>query len=158
MLKAIAEPRKELSKYAPKIEMVQIPPEKIGEVVGSRGKVINRIIDESGVDKIDTEDDGKVFVASANAEAIKKAIDMIKIIALPLQIGAVFTGKVTRILDFGCFVEIAPEKEGLVRISQLDKQRVETVASVVSVGEEIKVKILEIDEKGRLNLSRKAAL
>ncbi len=158
MLKAIAEPRKELSQYAPKIEFVQINPDKMAEVIGSKGKVINRIIEESGVDKIDTEDEGKIYVSSPSAEAIRKAVDMIKCIAEDPEVGRVYTGKVTRIMNFGAFVEIAPEKEGLVHISKLAHERVEKVEDVVSEGDIIDVKVTEIDNQGRINLSRKACL
>ena len=158
MLKAIPEPRAELSPYAPKIEFVQINPDKMAEVIGSKGKVINRIIEESGVDKIDTEDEGRIFISSPNAEAIRKAVDMIKCIAEDPEIGKVYTGKVTRIMSFGAFVEIAPEKEGLVHISKLAHERVEKVEDVVSEGDIIDVKVTEIDHQGRINLSRKACL
>lgn len=158
MLKAIPEPRKELSQYAPKIEFVQINPDKMAEVIGSKGKVINRIIEESGVDKIDTEDEGKIYVLSANAEAIRKAVDMIKCIAEDPEVGKVYQGTVTRIMNFGAFVEIAPEKEGLVHISKLAHERVEKVEDVVAVGDVIDVKVTEIDGQGRINLSRKACL
>lgn len=158
MLKAIPEPRKELSKYAPKIEFVQINPDKMAEVIGSKGKVINRIIEESGVDKIDTEDEGRIFVSSTDAEAIKKAVDMIKCIAEDPEVGKVYTGKVTRIMNFGAFVEIAPEKEGLVHISKLAHERVAKVEDVVNVGDIIDVKVTDIDSQGRINLSRKDCL
>ena len=158
MLKAIAEPRKELSEYAPKIEFVQINPDKMAEVIGSKGKVINRIIEESGVDKIDTEDEGKIYVASANAAAIKKAVDMIKIIDEGPQVGRTYTGIVTRIMNFGAFVEIAPEKEGLVHISKLAHERVAKVEDVLNIGDVIDVKVIEIDYQGRINLSRKDCL
>lgn len=158
MLKAISEPRKQLSEYAPKIEFVQIDPDKMAEVIGSKGKVINRILDESGVDKIDTEDGGKIYVSSPSAEAIAKAVSMIKCIAEDPKIGQIYTGKVTRIMNFGAFVEIAPEKEGLVHISKLAKERVAKVEDVVNEGDIIQVKVIEIDEKGRINLSKKDCL
>lgn len=158
MLKAISEPRKQLSEYAPKIEFVQIDPDKMAEVIGSKGKVINRILDESGVDKIDTEDGGKIYVSSPSAEAIAKAVSMIKCIAEDPKIGQIYTGKVTRIMNFGAFVEIAPEKEGLVHISKLAKERIAKVEDVVNEGDIIQVKVIEIDEKGRINLSRKDCL
>ncbi len=158
MLKAIPEPRKELSKYAPKIDFIQIDPEKIGEVIGSKGKVVNKIKEESGVETIDIEEDGRIYVASPDAEAIKKAIDMIKIIAMDPEVGQVYTGTVTRIMTFGAFVEIAPEKEGLVHISKLAHERVNKVEDVVKVGDVIEVKVTEIDQQGRINLSRKACL
>ena len=158
MKNAIAEPRADLSKYAPKIGMTQIDPEKLGEVIGSRGKVINRIIEETGVTKIDTEDDGRIFIASTTTESINKAIDMIQLIAKGPQAGENYTGKVVRIIEIGAFVEIAPEKDGLVHISKLALERVEKVEDVVSVGDEITVRCLGLDDRGRLNLSRKAVL
>ncbi|MCI8806293.1 MAG: polyribonucleotide nucleotidyltransferase [Clostridiales bacterium] len=158
ILKAIPEVRKSLSKYAPKISFVKINPDKMSEVIGSRGKTINRIIEESGVDKIDTEDDGRIFVSSNDEEKIKKAINIIEAIAKDLEKGKIYTGKVTRIMNFGAFVEIAPEKEGLVHISKLDRSRVEKVEDVVNVGDEVSVMFIGVDEKGRINLSRKDAL
>jgi polyribonucleotide nucleotidyltransferase len=158
MKDAIQEPRAEISQYAPKITMININPEKLSEVIGSRGKVINRIIEESGVLKIDTEDDGRIFVAAVEMGQIRKAVDMIMAIAEDPEIGKVYTGKVTRILNFGCFVEIAPEKEGLVHVSQLAYERVKSVEDVVKVGDEINVKLVEIDDQGRINLSVKATL
>ncbi len=158
MLKAIAEPRKQLSEYAPKIEFVQINPDKMAEVIGSKGKVINRILEESGVDKIDTEDGGKIYVSSLNADAIAKAVSMIKCIAEDPEVGQIYTGTVTRIMQFGAFVEIAPEKEGLVHISKLAKERVAKVEDVVKEGDVVKVKVIEIDDKGRINLSIKDCL
>ena len=158
MLKAIAEPRKQLSEYAPKIEFVQINPDKMAEVIGSKGKVINRILEESGVDKIDTEDGGKIYVSSPNADAIAKAVSMIKCIAEDPEVGQIYTGTVTRIMQFGAFVEIAPEKEGLVHISKLAKERVARVEDVVKEGDVVKVKVIEIDDKGRINLSIKDCL
>ena len=158
MLKAIAEPRKQLSEYAPKIEFVQINPDKMAEVIGSKGKVINRILEESGVDKIDTEDGGKIYVSSPNADAIAKAVSMIKCIAEDPEVGQIYTGTVTRIMQFGAFVEIAPGKEGLVHISKLAKERVAKVEDIVKEGDVVKVKVIEIDDKGRINLSIKDCL
>ncbi len=158
MLKAIAEPRKELSKYAPKIEFVQINPEKMAEVIGSKGKTINKIIELSGVDKIDTEDEGKIYVSSADSEAIAKAVDMITMIDKGPEVGKVYEGKVTRIMNFGAFVEIGFETEGLVHISKLAHERVAKVEDVVNEGDIVQVKVTEIDDQGRINLSRKACL
>ena len=158
MLKAIAEPRPQISEYAPKISMLTIDIEKMAEVIGPRGKVIKRIIEESGVEKIDTEDDGRIFVSDSSQEKVDRAIEIIKAIVMVPEVGTVYKGKVTRILNFGAFVEIAPEKEGLVHISQLDKKRVEKVEDVVKIGDEIEVKVTEIDEQGRINLSRKVLL
>lgn len=158
MNKCIAEARQEISEYAPKISMIQINTEKMAEVIGARGKTIKRIIEESGVTKIDTEDDGRIFVSDTSMENVKRAIEIIKAIVMDPEPGKVYTGKVTRLMNFGAFVEIAPEKEGLVHISQLAKERVNKVEDVVQVGDIIQVKCLEIDEQGRINLSRKAAL
>ena len=158
MIPAIPQPREEISTYAPKIMIVRINPEQIGEVVGTRGKVIKRILEESGVEKIDTEDDGRIFVGDQDIEKVRRAVDIILAIVNPPEIGKIYTGKVTRLMNFGAFVEIAPEKEGLVHISQLAKERVKTVADVVNVGDIVDVKVMEIDEQGRINLSRKAAL
>ena len=157
MLKRIAEPRRELSKYAPKIISTKIDPDKIREVIGSGGKTIQRITAETGV-KIDIEDDGSVFIACIDYEAGQKALKIVEGIAGEPQIGEVYTGKVMRIMDFGAFVEYLPGKEGLVHISKLDTKRVEKVSDVVSVGDEIQVKLIEVDRQGRINLSRKDAL
>ena len=158
MIPAVGELRTEISPYAPKIMIVRINPDQIGEVVGTRGKVIKRILEESGVEKIDTEDDGRVFVGDQDIEKVRRAVDIILAIVNPPEIGKIYTGKVTRLMNFGAFVEIAPEKEGLVHISQLARERVKTVSDVVNVGDIIDVKVTEIDDQGRINLSRKAAL
>jgi len=158
MDKAIDKAREEISPYAPKISVVRIDPDKIAEVIGSKGKVIKRIIEESGVEKIDTEDDGRIYVADRNMANVQKAIDMINAIANDPEIGKIYAGKVTRIMSFGAFVEIAPEKEGLVRISQIAKERIGKVEDVLNVGDSVMVKVIEIDDQGRVNLSRKAAL
>ncbi|MCL2189272.1 MAG: polyribonucleotide nucleotidyltransferase [Defluviitaleaceae bacterium] len=158
MLPAIGAPRPEISQHAPKIAIVRINVEQIGEVIGPRGKVINRIIEESGVDKIDTEDDGRVFVVSRDQTKVDRAVEIIKAIVSPPEVGKHYTGKVTRLMSFGAFVEIAPEKEGLVHISQLAVERVEKVEDVVKVGDELVVKVTEVDDQGRINLSRKAVI
>ena len=155
---AISEPRAEISPYAPKMAIIRINPDQIAEVIGSRGKVIKRIIEESGVEKIDTEDDGRVFVSDRDIDKVNRAVEIIKAIVNPPEVGAVYTGKVTRLMSFGCFVVIAPEKEGLVHVSQLDIKRVENVEEFVKVGDELQVKVVEIDDQGRINLSRKAVL
>ena len=160
MLKAIAEPRAELSKYAPKMLTTTIPADKIAEVIGKGGKVIKEIQAECEV-KIDIEEDGEfgqVFVSGIDAEKCARALEIVKTIATDPEAGAIFLGKVTRIMDFGAFVEIAPGKEGLVHVSQLDVKRTENVTDVVNVGDVIRVKVLEIDDKGRLNLSRRDVL
>lgn len=157
MLDCISEPRKELSKYAPKITTIHIDPEKISKVIGPGGKTIKKIVDETGA-KIDIEEDGRIYIAAINSEQAAKAIDIINGITAEAEVGKVYTGKVTRLMNFGAFVEILPGKEGLVHISQLSTEHVNKVEDVVSVGDEIVVKVTEIDQKGRINLSRKAVL
>ena len=160
MLKAIAEPRPELSKYAPKMFTTTIPADKIAEVIGKSGKIIKEIQAQCEC-KVDIEEEGEtgqVFVAGLDAEKCQRAIEIIQTIASDPEPGAMYLGKVTRIMDFGAFVEIAPGKEGLVHISQLDVKRTEKVTDVVNVGDIIRVKVLEIDDKGRLNLSRRDVL
>ena len=157
MLKAIPAPRAEVSKYAPKMFSLTIPVDKIREVIGSGGKVIQKICAECEV-KIDIEDDGKVFVSGIDAENVKRAVSVIRTIAEDPEVGAFYKGRVTKLMAFGAFVEIAPGKEGLVHISKLDTKRVEKVEDVVNVGDEILVKVTEIDNQGRINLSRRDAL
>ncbi len=157
MLKAISEHRNTLSPYAPVITQITIDPEKISEVIGPKGKMINRIIEETGV-KIDIEDTGKVFICGNDAEKSKKAIQMIEGIAKPVEEGQEFDGKVVRLMNFGAFVELVPGKEGLVHISQLAHERVAKVEDVVNVGDIIKVKVIEIDKQGRINLSHKVLI
>lgn len=153
----IPEPKKSLSPYAPKMFTMNIDPDKIRDVIGAGGKIINRIIDETGV-KIDIEDDGRVFVATSDEAAGKRALAIIEAIAKDVQPGQVFLGKVTRLMTFGAFVEFAPGKEGLVHISKLDNRRVAKVEDVCKVGDEMMVKVIEVDKQGRINLSRKDAL
>jgi polyribonucleotide nucleotidyltransferase len=157
MLQRISEPKKELSQYAPKIISMNIHPDKIRDVIGAGGKIINKIIEETGV-KIDIEQDGRVFIASSNAEMIEKARLIIEGIVRELIVGEVYLGTVKRVEKFGAFVEVLPGKEGLVHVSQLSSERVANVADVVSVGDKITVKVTEIDAQGRVNLSRKAVL
>ncbi len=157
MLKAIAEPRAELSKYAPKMLQTTIHPDKIREVIGSGGKVIQKIQADCNC-KIDIDDDGKVFITAVDGDDAKRALMIVETIANDPEIGAIYKGKVTRLMSFGAFVEIAPGKEGLVHISKLDVKRVEKVEDVVNVGDEVIVKVTEIDDQGRLNLSRRDAL
>ena len=157
MAKAIAEPRPQVSKWAPKMLTTKVPVDKIREVIGSGGKVIQKISADCDV-KIDINDDGNVFVSGLDMEKAQAAISIINTIAFDPEIGSIYKGKVTRLMNFGAFVEIAPGKEGLVHISKLDMQRVGKVKDVVSVGDEIVVKVVEIDDQGRLNLSRKDAL
>ena len=157
ILKAIPAPRPEVGKYAPKMLQTKVPVDKIREVIGQGGKVIQKISADCGV-KIDINDDGNVFISGIDMENAKKALQIVETIANDPEIGAIYKGKVVRIMNFGAFVEIAPGKDGLVHISKLDKQRVEKVEDVVSIGDEIVVKVMEIDSQGRINLSRKDAL
>ena len=157
MLKAIPEPREQVSKYAPKMLQTKIPVDKIREVIGQGGKVIQKISAECEV-KIDISEDGSVFISGIDYEKANKALQIVKTIANDPEVGAIYKGKVVRIMQFGAFVEIAPGKDGLVHISKLDKSRVEKVEDVVSIGDEIIVKVMEIDNQGRINLSRKDAL
>ncbi len=157
MLEVIPEPRKSLSPFAPKIVSFSIDPEKIGEVVGPRGKTINKIIADTGV-KIDIEDDGHVFIATNDEAAAAKARGMIEAIVKVIEVGEIYYGKVVRLMNFGAFVELLPGKDGMVHISKLADHRVEKVEDEVKVGDEILVKVVEIDEKGRVNLSRKGLI
>ncbi len=151
MTDVLSKPRPQLSKYAPKIESFNIDPDKIREVIGSGGKVINKIIDDTGV-KIDINDDGLVLIASSDIDMIEKAKKMILSIAKDPEVGDEFTGEVVRILQFGAFVEIAPGKDGMIHISKLSKERVEKVEDVVNIGDKVKVKVIKIDDKGRIDL------
>ena len=157
MLKAIPEVRPTVSKWAPKMLTTKVPVDKIREVIGSGGKVIQKISAECDV-KIDINEDGNVFVSGLDLAKAEQAISIINTIGNDPEIGAIYRGKVTRLMNFGAFVEIAPGKEGLVHISKLDKQRVNKVEDVVTVGDEIVVKVMEIDDQGRINLSRRDAL
>ena len=157
ILPCIPAPRAELSKYAPKMLTTKIDPEKIGDVIGKQGKVIQKICAECDC-KIDIDDDGSVFIASTDLANAEKALSIIETIAKDPEVGAIYKGVVTRLMSFGAFVEIAPGKEGLVHISHLDVKRTEKVEDVVNVGDEIIVQVLPTDEQGRLNLSRRNAL
>ena len=157
MLDTIAEPRQQMSQYAPRIITMKIDPDKIRDVIGSGGKVIRGIIEETGA-KIDIEDDGTVFIASVDQDGAAKAQQIIENLTKEVEVGEVYLGKVTRLMAFGAFVEVLPGKEGLVHISKLAKERVENVEDVVNVGDEIMVKVIEIDKQGRINLSRKDCL
>jgi polyribonucleotide nucleotidyltransferase len=156
MEKVLAKPRPELSPFAPKILTIQINPEKIREVIGPGGKIINGIIEECGV-SIDIEDSGKIFITAEKEEAAKKAVSWIENITREIKVGEVFQGKVKRILNFGAFVEIIPGQEGLIHISQLATFRVEKVEDIVKIGDTVPVKVISIDEHGRINLSLKEA-
>ncbi len=153
----INSPREDISDYAPRLFTIDIDPEKVRDVIGSGGKTINKIIDETGV-SIETEDDGHITVAANDGTSGKKAIEMIRAIVTDPQVGDIYTGKVTKIMNFGAFVEIAIGKEGLLHISQIDHARTDKVEDVLAVDDEVRVKITEIDRQGRINLSRKALL
>ena len=157
MLKAIAEPRKELSPYAPKIAQMQIDVEKIAEVIGARGKVIKKIVEESGCE-IDTEDDGTIYIKGIDPAGIQMAKDMITAIVSDPEPGTIYQGTITRLMAFGAFVEIAPGKEGLIHISKISNKRVAKVEDVLAVGDKVSVKLMEIDKQGRLNFSMKDAM
>ncbi|MBU2499103.1 MAG: polyribonucleotide nucleotidyltransferase [Proteobacteria bacterium] len=157
MEKAIAKPRSEISEYAPVITTLQIKPEKVRVLIGPGGKVIREISSTSG-SRIDVDDEGKVVVASHDGESAKMAVDMIKKIVQDAEVGRLYMGKVRKIMDFGAFVEIFPGTDGLIHISQLDKERVNKVTDVLNEGDEVLVKVLEIDKNGKISLSRKAAL
>ena len=157
MCPVIAEPRKELSKYAPKLLTTKIDVEKIGDVIGKQGKVIQKICAECNC-KVDVEEDGTIFVTAVDIDDAHRALDIINTIANDPEVGAIYKGVVTRLMSFGAFVEIAPGKEGLVHISKLDVKRTEKVEDCVNVGDEVIVKVTEIDDQGRINLSRRDAL
>ena len=148
----IAEPRAQVGEYAPKIKQMNIDPEKISEVIGKQGKVINSIIDETGV-KIDINDEGRVDILGVDQAMIDRAMEIIRLIVEPVEAGKIYEGEVVRIMNFGAFVQIAPNKDGLVHISKLSRERVEKVEDVVNIGDKVKVKVLEIDKMGRINLA-----
>ncbi|WP_048602453.1 polyribonucleotide nucleotidyltransferase [Rubeoparvulum massiliense] len=157
MMDCISEPRKTLSPYAPKIMTMQINPDKIRDVIGPSGRMINKIIDETGV-KIDIEQDGRIFIASADMDANEKAKRIIEEITAEVEVGVIYLGKVKRVEKYGAFVEVLPGKEGLVHISQMAKERIAKVEDVANVGDDLLVKVTEIDAQGRINLSHKAVL
>ena len=157
MLKAIPEPRPTVNKYAPKMLNYKVPVDKIREVIGTGGKVIQKLCADYEV-KIDIDEEGNVFICGQDLEKAQNCIAMIKAITSPPEVGAIYKGKVVRIMNFGAFVEIAPGKDGMVHISELENRRVEKVEDVVSIGDEIIVKVLDIDNQGKIRLSRKAAL
>ena len=157
MLECIDKPAEELSPYAPRVETITINVEKIRDVIGTGGKVVRKIIDETGVD-IDIHEDGNIFITSPDTVAMDRARQMIEDIVREIQIGEIYKGRVTRFLKFGVFVELLPGKEGLCHISQLSRNRVERVEDVVHVGDTLEVKVIEIDEKGRINVSHKVLL
>ena len=157
MLKAIPEPRATVNEYAPKMVQTKIPVDKIREVIGQGGKVIQKISADCD-DKIDISDDGNVFISGVDGDNANKALQIINTIANDPEVGAIYKGKVVRIMDFGAFVEIAPGKDGLVHISKLENHRVEKVEVSVNVGDMTWVKVTEIDERGRVTLSRRDAM
>ena len=157
MTEVLAAPRSELSPWAPRIEVININPDKIRDVIGPGGKMIRKIVEETGA-QIDVEDDGRVFIASANAASREQAVAMIHDLTDDIEIGKIYKGKVSRLMGFGAFVEIMPKKEGLVRIGQLAEHHVDKVEDVVNIGDEIMVKVIEVDDRGRVNLSRREAI
>jgi len=157
MAKTLAEPRKDISKYAPRIETIKINPEKIGAIIGPGGKNIKKLVEESGCE-IDIEDDGTVNIFSVSPEGMKIALDAITGMTAEAEVGKVYRGKVVTIKEFGAFVEFLPGKDGLVHISELANFRVKKTEDIVKMGDEIWVKCLGVDEKGRVRLSRKAAM
>ena len=157
MLEVIPKPRAEMSTYAPRITTIHINPDKIRDIIGPGGKVIRKIVEETGV-QIDVEDDGRVYIASSDQDGARRAIEWIKGLTDEVEVGKIYRGKVVRIMPFGAFVEVLPNQDGLVHISQLTDHRVDKVEDVINVGDEIAVKAVEIDKQGRLNLSRQAAL
>ena len=157
MAEALSEPRGAMSAYAPRIITIEINPDKIRDVIGPGGKTIRRIQEETGA-QIDIEDDGRVFLATVDTDAMERAVAMIRDLTESVEVGRIYKGKVVRIMPFGAFVEILPKQDGLVHISQLAEQRVGKVEDVVSIGDEIMVKVTEIDDRGRVNLSRKQAV
>ena len=148
----ISEPRKEVGRYAPKIDQITIDPQKIGDVVGKQGSVINKIIEDTGV-KIDISEDGRVDICGADREMIEKAKEIIQGIVTDVEPGQILTGKVVRIMPFGAFVELKPKKDGMVHISRLSDKRVEKVEDVVNIGDTVTVKVLDIDKMGKISLS-----
>ena len=157
MDKAISKSRPEISKYAPRITIINIKPEKIRDIIGPGGKMIRHLTSTTGT-QINVDDDGRVMVASTDSEGAKKAIKMIEEIVKEAEIGKLYLGKVIKIMDFGAFVEVLPGSEGLVHISQLANERVEKVTDVLKEGDEVLVKVIDIDNGGKIRLSRKAAL
>jgi polyribonucleotide nucleotidyltransferase len=157
LLKAIDKPRPEVSPFAPKVITMTIDVDKIRDVIGKGGSVIQKIVADTGAN-VDIEEDGRVFISALNSESGNAAVKMIELITKDPPVGGIFTGKVTRLMTFGAFIEIAPGKEGLVHISELDTKRVEKVEDIVAVGDTVLVKVIEIDDKGRINLSRKQAI
>ncbi|MEA4922275.1 MAG: polyribonucleotide nucleotidyltransferase [Eubacteriaceae bacterium] len=157
MLAEIPEPRKEMSPYAPRIISMHVDPDKIRVIIGPGGKTINGIVERTGV-KIDIDDDGQVFIAAPDMESAEKGVNEIELLTKEVEVGEVYTGKVVRIMNFGAFIEVLPGKDGLLHISKMAKERVEKVEDVMNIGDEVTVKVTEIDSQGRINLSRKELL
>ena len=158
MMQAIEKPREDVGTYAPKIEILYIDPEKIREVIGQNGKVINQIIADSNDVKIDIDDDGKVVIYHMDRASINKAADMIRDIVRVAKVGDIYDAKVVRIEKFGAFVNLFPGTDGLLHISKIAHERVEKVEDVLNIGDTVKVKVMEIDDRGRVNVSAKALL
>ena len=155
MAPVISKPREDISKYAPRIVGTQIKVEKIKDVIGTGGKVINKIIEETGV-KIDIEEDGQVFIYSNDNEKAMQALEMIEDIVREVEVGGIYYGEVTRIMNFGAFVDLdCGGKEGLLHISKISKDRIKNINDVLHVGDKVTVKVIDIDEQGRINLSMK---
>jgi polyribonucleotide nucleotidyltransferase len=157
MKQTISSSRPEVSRYAPRMYKITIPPDKIGSVIGTGGKTIRSIIDETKT-TIDIDNEGNVVIGSPDEEAARKAIERIENLTKDVEVNSIYTGKVTRLLNFGAMVEVLPGKEGLVHISELAEYRVANVEDIVKVGDEIMVKVIGIDNMGRVNLSRRALL
>ena len=157
MLDEIPEPRAELSPYAPRIISMQIDPDKIRTVIGPGGKTINKIVDETGV-KIDIDDDGQIFIAAPDMESARAGQEAIELLIRDVEVGETYEGEVKRIMNFGAFIEVLPGKEGLLHISKMAKRRVEKVEDEMNIGDKVKVNVTEIDNQGRINLSRKELL
>ena len=157
MLDEIPEPRAELSLYAPRIISMQIDPDKIRTVIGPGGKTINKIVDETGV-KIDIDDDGQIFIAAPDMESARAGQEAIELLIRDVEVGETYEGEVKRIMNFGAFIEVLPGKEGLLHISKMAKRRVEKVEDEMNIGDKVKVNVTEIDNQGRINLSRKELL
>jgi len=155
MLAVINQPKPELSPYAPRVIRLKIKPDQIGTVIGPGGKMINEIIEQTDT-QIDIEDDGNVFIFGVDAAKCEQAAEIVKNLTKEIKVGEVFEGEVVRIMDFGAFVELLPKQDGLVHISELDHKRVDKVTDVVKLGDKVKVKVIEIDNQGRVNLSIKA--
>ena len=156
MVSVLAEPREKLSPYAPRIEKLMVNPEKIGAIIGKGGETINKITSETGAE-VDIKDDGLVTVAAVDTESIEKALAWIKGLVEEPEVGKIYSGKVVKVMDFGAFVNFMPGIDGMVHISELADERVEKVTGIVNEGDEVKVKLMAIDDRGRMNLSIKAA-